>query len=89
MQKVDTSIIETGNAAIVNTRKQNTVIFESGNVYRLYGRKSEQKVKLIGESKSPDFEHWDEHHFQRQYSYVGIAKIVKVKRTLKIQISAA
>lgn len=89
MQNVETSIIETGNAAIVNTRKQDTVIFESGNVYRLYGRKSEQKVKLIGESKSPDFDHWDEHHFQRHYSYVGVAKVVKIKRTLKIQMCAA
>jgi len=89
MQNVEVSIIETGNAAIVNTRKQDTVIFESGNIYRLYGRKSEQKVKLIGESKSPDFNHWDEHHFQRHYCYVGVAKVVKIKRTLKIQMCAA
>ncbi|PCJ88313.1 MAG: hypothetical protein COA54_03345 [Thiotrichaceae bacterium] len=89
MQNVEMSIVETGDAAIVNTRKKDTIIFESGNVYRLYGRKSEQKVKLIGESKSPDFNHWDEHHFQRHYSYVGVAKVVKIKRTLKIQMCAA
>jgi hypothetical protein len=89
MKTIDMSIVETGNAAIVNTRNQDTVIFESGNVYRLYGRKSEQKVKLIGASKVPDFDHWDEHHFQRQYNYVGVAKVVKIKRTLKIQMITA
>ena len=88
MQQENMSVIETGNAALVNSRKLDTVIFESGNVYRLYGRKNEHKVKLIGERKSPDFEHWDEHHFQRQYSYLGEIKIIKVKRTLKIQMSA-
>lgn len=82
-------VIESGNAAFVNPRKQDTVIFESGNIYQLYGRKNEHKVKRVGEGKIPDFDHWDDYHFQRQYKYLGFASIIKVKRTLKLQVNIA
>jgi len=78
-------IIESGDAAYIHARTGNTkVVFESGNVYEVYGRKNEKKLRRIGTQKAPDFSQWDEHHFQRNYSYLGTARVIKVKRTLKL-----
>lgn len=87
MQQINHSVIELGNAAILNNRKSDTVVFESGCMYRIYGRKNENKLKLIGQCSPPDFEQWDEYHFQRQYQYLGQAKVVKIKRTLKLELN--
>ncbi|GLQ31435.1 hypothetical protein [Litoribrevibacter albus] len=87
MHQESMSIVERGNAAIVNARNPDTVVFESGNVYKLYGKKTENKVKRVGEQDAPDFEHWDDYHFQRRYSYLGEVKVVRVKRTLKLQFN--
>lgn len=87
MSQESMSIVENGNAAMLNSKNGNTIVFESGNAYRLYGRTKENKVKHIGECSAPNFDQWDEYHFQKQYSYLGVVKIVKVKRTLKIQIN--
>ena len=78
-------IIEQGSAAFFN-RREDEVIFESGHVYRKYGRKSENKVKLCGTQIAPDFDKFDEYYFQRHFTYIGEAKIVKIKRTLKLCI---
>lgn len=88
MTTANQTVIESGSAAILNSRKLDTIVFESGNMYRLYGRKKESKLKLIAEGGNvPDFEHWDEYHFQRQYHYLGgDIRVVKEKRTLKLEI---
>lgn len=79
------SIVESGNAAFINTGSLNTLIFESGNVYTTYGRKTDIKVKHVGERQAPDFEHCDEYHFQKCYTYIGHVKIVKEKRSLRLE----
>lgn len=85
MHKEQHSVIETGDAALIHARNgRSKVIFESGNVYQIYGRKNEKKLRLIGIQKAPDFSRWDEYHFQRFYSYLGTASVIKVKRTLKL-----
>lgn len=81
------SVIENGNAAIVAKGRSNVVVFESGNAYKIYGPKNENKVKLIGKQEAPDFERWDEYHFQHKYRYLGIAQIVKTNRTLKLLLN--
>lgn len=87
MQQKNVSIVESGNAAMINTRNPDTVVFESGHVYKIYGKKNENKVKRIGDQDAPDFKHWDEYHFQRRYNYLGVVSVVRVKRTLKLQIN--
>lgn len=87
MQQESMSVVESGNAAIINARNPDTVVFESGNVYKLYGKKKENKVKRFGEEDATDFEHWDEYHFQRRYNYLGLVRVVRVKRTLMLQFN--
>lgn len=87
MNQESMSIVEIGNAAIINNKNPDTVVFESGNVYKLYGKKTENKVKRVGEQDAPDFEHWDEYHFQHRYSYLGEVKVVRIKRTLKLHFN--
>ncbi len=48
------SVVESGNAAFINSGSLNTLIFESGNVYKTYGRKPDIKVKHVGERHSSD-----------------------------------
>lgn len=82
------NIIETGDAAYIHYRKGDPqVIFESGNVYQMYGRKNEKKLRLIGTQKAPNFSQWDNYYFQKTYSYLGIARVVKAKRTLKLYVN--
>lgn len=78
------SVVESGNAAFINSGSLNTLIFESGNVYKTYGRKPDIKVKHVGERQAPDFEHCDEYHFQKAYTYIGHVQIIKEKRSLRL-----
>ena len=84
MENQNQTVIESGNAAIVNSKKSDTIIYESGQVFQLYGTKKEQKVRAVGTRKPPNFEHWDQFYFSRKYNYLGDPQIIKVKRTLKL-----
>lgn len=85
MKNIDLQVIERGNAAVVFGKDTKTIIFESGNIYRRYGKLSDSKVKLIGNGKAPDFDEAGDPHFQRRYQYIGEVYIIKQKRSLVIQ----
>lgn len=85
MKSIELQVVEKGNAAVIFSKDSKSIIFESGNIYRKYGKPGESKVKLIGNGKAPDFEHCYEAHFQRCYQYIGEVNIVKEKRTLKLR----
>ncbi|MCG8609720.1 MAG: hypothetical protein MI864_04210 [Pseudomonadales bacterium] len=87
MQQESMSVVESGNAAMINSKNPDIVVFESGHVYKIYGKKNENKVKRIGDQDAPDFEHWDEYHFQQRYSYLRFVKVVRIKQTSKLQIN--
>jgi hypothetical protein len=79
------SVIELGNAAFFNSGSINTLIFESGAVYKKYGLNSDVKVKRVGDGRATDFDHCDEYYFQKIYTYIGHVKIVKEKRSLRLE----
>ena len=85
MKEAEATIVEKGNAALIFSKDSKTIILESGNMYRKYGKSSEGKVKLIGSGRAPDFEQSDNAHFQKCYQYLGEVNVVKEKRTLRIK----